>query len=84
MGERDKKKSGMKWSAFIVKDDYPLCYSTCLSRRCDLEKALMEEESKQGTEMKAVRLKKKAAAAAYFSVIGKTTNSVLVSAKQCI
>lgn len=60
MGEREKKKkkSRIKWSAFIVKEDCPLCYSTCLSRRCDLEKVWMEEENKQGTEMKDIRLKK--------------------------
>ncbi|PKU45435.1 hypothetical protein llap_4258 [Limosa lapponica baueri] len=49
----------------------------------------MEEESKQGTEMKVVRLEEEEEeeeeegeeeeeeAAAYFSIIGKTTNSVL-------
>lgn len=43
----------------------------------------MEEENTQGTEMKDVRLKKEAAAAAAsFSVIVKTTNSTLVSAEQ--
>lgn len=74
----------MKWSGFIVKDCF-FCYSMCFSRICDfLEKLLAEEESKWGTEMNKKWRSRKEEGAAYFSVVGKSTNSVLASAERCI
>lgn len=75
----------MKWSVFIVKKDCCFCYSMCLSRRCDLEKLVVEEESKWGTEIKKKwRGRKEEEAVGYFSEVGKSTHSVLVSAERCI
>lgn len=81
----NKLKSVMNGSGFIVKKDCCFCYSMCFSRRCDLEKLLAEEESKWGTKMKKKwRNRKEETVAAYFSVVRKSINSVLVSAERCI
>lgn len=49
-----------------------------------MEKLWVEEESKWGTEIKKKWSRKDEEAAAYLSVVGKSTNSGLVSAERCI